>query len=67
MSIQPEGEDLRKAVKWVSEERKFNPKRKLRELIGEACLKFDLSPKDTEFLFRFVIKDKQYVEDKNTS
>ena len=25
MGIQPQGEDLRKAVKWVSEERKFNP------------------------------------------
>ncbi|UCF91502.1 MAG: hypothetical protein JSW39_25050 [Desulfobacterales bacterium] len=54
MSIQPEGEDLRKAVKWISEERKYNPERKLRELIEEACLKFDLSPLDAEYLFNFM-------------
>ena len=56
MSIQPEGEELRKAVKWVSEKRKFNPEKKLNEVIEEACLKFDLSPMEAEFLSRFVIK-----------
>ncbi|MBW2540074.1 MAG: hypothetical protein JRE27_10780 [Deltaproteobacteria bacterium] len=54
MSIQPEGEDLRKAVKWVSEERKYNPERSLKELIEAASLNFDLSPGDAEFLARFV-------------
>jgi len=56
MSIQPEGEELRKAVKWVSEKRKFNPEKKLNEVIEEACLKFDLSPMEAEFLSRFVVK-----------
>ncbi len=56
MSIQPQGEDLRKAVKWVSEERKFNPEREIKALLGEACMKFDLSPLDAEFLTRFVVK-----------
>ena len=54
MSIQPEGEDLRKAVKWVSEERKFNPDKTLQKIIEEACIKFNLSPKDGDFLARFV-------------
>ena len=54
MSIQPESEDLRKAVKWVSEERKYNPERSLKELIEAASLKFDLSPADEAFLARFV-------------
>jgi hypothetical protein len=54
MSLQPESEDLRKAVKWVSEERKYNPERSLKELIEAASLKFDLSPGDEEFLSRFV-------------
>jgi hypothetical protein len=46
MSIQPKGEDLRKAVKWVSDERQFNPGKESKTLIEEACMKFDLSPKD---------------------
>ncbi len=56
MSIQPAGEELRKAVKWVSETRKFEPEKKLKDLIEKACLKFDLSPTDAEFLSRFVLK-----------
>ncbi len=52
MTIQPKGEDLRKAVKWVSGERKYNPEKELKALIEEACLKFDLSPMDADFLFR---------------
>jgi len=49
MNIQPDGENLRKAVTWVLEEKKFNPVKPLKELINRACLKFDLSPKDAEF------------------
>ena len=52
MSIQPKGEDLRKAVKWVSGERKYNQEKKLKALIEEACLKFNLSPMDADFLLR---------------
>ncbi len=53
-TVQPEGEDLRKAVKWISEERKYNPKTTTTKLIEEACLKFDLSPMDAEYLRNFV-------------
>ena len=52
MTIQPKGEDLRKAVKWVSEERKYNPEKELKALIEKACLKFNLSPVDADFLLR---------------
>jgi len=54
MSIQPQGEEIRNAVKWISEERKYNSERKAEELVQDACIKFDLSPKDAEFLTRFV-------------
>jgi len=54
MPIQPEGEDLRMAVKWVSEERMSNPETGLMELVEKASLRFNLSPKDAEFLGRFV-------------
>jgi hypothetical protein len=49
----PQGEDLKKAVKWISEERQSSPSRKLAKLVEEASVKFDLSPADGEFLFRF--------------
>lgn len=53
MSVQPKKEDLRKAVKWISEVRKYErPDATHRELVNEAALKFDLSPSDTEFLYR---------------
>jgi len=54
MSVQPEGEEIRKAVKWVSEERQFEIGKDLNKIIEEACIKFDLSPKEAEFLRRFV-------------
>lgn len=53
MSILPEGEQMRKAVRWISEMRQDNPEASLLKLIEEACLKFDLPPKDAEFLMHF--------------
>jgi hypothetical protein len=53
MSIQPEGELLKRAVKWLSEQRKYHPEKRYFDLVNEACLKFDLSPKDTETLIKY--------------
>ncbi len=52
-TVMPQGEDLRKAVQWISEERQTGPARKLAKLVEEASVKFDLSPADAEFLFKF--------------
>ena len=52
--IQPEGEEIRKAIKWISanlDEGKTKSK-----LIEEAALKFDLSPAQTDFLLNFFSK-----------
>jgi hypothetical protein len=58
-TIQPQGEDLRKAVKWISEERKYSKEKKTpSQLIEEACLKFDLSPMDAEYLSKFLRQEK---------
>jgi len=59
MSIQPDGEEIRKAVKWVSEERKYNLGKTINTLVEEACLKFDLSPKEADFLVRTLIEEKK--------
>lgn len=56
MTITPQGEDLRRAVKWISEERSVNPDKKIQLLIDSACLKFNLSPKDADFLVRNIKK-----------
>ena len=65
MSILPEGEQLRRAVKWISDERLDNPGASLSKLIGEACLKFDLAPKDAEFLMKFfTVKGEKGSEEK---
>ena len=56
----PQGEDLRKAVKWISEERQSSPSKKLAKLVEEASVKFDLSPADGEFLFKFFKEQKAH-------
>ena len=53
-TVQPEGESLRKAVKWISDERTFDGKKSDKQLIDEACLKFNLSPRDAEYLSTFM-------------
>ncbi|MBW1695248.1 MAG: hypothetical protein JRH18_17425 [Deltaproteobacteria bacterium] len=58
MSIQPEGEEIRKAVKWISEEKRYNPGRSVQQLIEAACLKFDLSPLEAEYLYRCYREEK---------
>ncbi len=55
----PDGEDLRRAVKWVSGHLQENPGQPVRPLVQEAIFKFDLSPKDAEFLIGFFRERKE--------
>lgn len=57
-TVQPDSENIRRAAKWVIEERKYNPNQPVGKLIEEAGNKFDLSPLETEFLERFVKDEK---------
>lgn len=57
-TIQPDSEDIRKAVKWIIEERQHGTTRPLEKLLEEASRIFDLSPLETEFLQRFVKNEK---------
>ena len=54
--MQPEGEDLRKAVKWISEMIRDCANKPVLKLIEEASLKFDLTPNDQEYLIRTYVK-----------
>lgn len=49
----PEGEDLRRAVRWVSEHLQEDPAQPLGKIVQEAVFKFDLSPRDADFLINF--------------
>jgi hypothetical protein len=51
-SIMPEGAAIRKAVQWISKAREEG-NAPLAGLIDQACIRFNLSPKDSEFLHRF--------------
>ena len=55
-NIFPDGEDLRRAVKWISGNLQENPYQPVAPLIQEAVFKFDLSPRDADFLYRFYSK-----------
>ena len=57
--IHPQGDALKKAIQWISDQRKQDSGKNPGALADEAGLRFDLSPKDSEFLFRFVKEDKK--------
>lgn len=58
-SIQPKGENVRNAVKWISESLQEAPDKPLRMLISEACQRFNLSPLEEESLVAFYREKKE--------
>lgn len=57
-TIMPEGSNLKKAITWIDEMQKDNTDKKLIQLIDEAGMRFNLAPKDSDFLFRFYTEKK---------
>ena len=57
-TVKPPREELRTAVKWIAAELKHNKEAQASKLIEEACLKFDLSPMDAEYLTGYLKKEK---------
>ena len=55
----PDGEDIRRAVKWVSGNLQENPGQPVQPLVQKAIFRFDLSPRDAEFLIRFFSQWKE--------
>ena len=55
----PEGEDLRRAVRWVSQMRTEQPEAPLVGLVEKACVQFDLSPRDESFLLNFFTREQE--------
>lgn len=48
--LMPEGEALRRALRWLDERAKESEKPDRARLVGEAAARFDLSPVEEEFL-----------------
>jgi hypothetical protein len=56
-TIMPEGDNLRKAVKWIAELRSEGTDLSDKELVEKVCLKFNLSPLEADYMVRW-IKEK---------
>jgi hypothetical protein len=52
-TIQPKGEKVRQAVRWISAERLEDDNRAFTILIAEAARKYNLSPMEEEYLRAF--------------
>jgi hypothetical protein len=50
--LDPKGEGLRRAVRWLDERGREEPRVDRLKLIGEAAVRFDLTPVDEDFLLR---------------
>ncbi|MFH2002906.1 MAG: hypothetical protein ABIK28_24780 [Planctomycetota bacterium] len=57
-SLQPQGEMLRQAVRWISDALKEDENAPVHRLIQKASSRFNLSPKDEEFLMAFYKEKK---------
>jgi hypothetical protein len=57
-TIQPKDEKVKQAIKWISVERQESENKGKSKLISDAAMKFNLSPKEEEFLISFY-KDKE--------
>ncbi len=55
-TIQPKGEKIRQAIKWISEKLQEDEKSPVSTLIQEVGQLYNLSPKDEEFLLSFYKK-----------
>ena len=53
-TIKSGSEGLKKAVAWISEQRKAKPEKDVNKIAQEANVRFDLKPDDSEFVLRFV-------------
>ncbi|WP_316900599.1 hypothetical protein [Pseudodesulfovibrio indicus] len=57
-TIMPQSELARKAIAWICAMRECKEPKPLASLIEEAGVRFNLGPKDAEFLMRFFKENK---------
>lgn len=52
-TIMPENEEIKHAIKSISDGLEKNPDQPVQKLVDKAIFEFDLSPAEAEFLIRF--------------
>jgi hypothetical protein len=52
----PQGESLRRALRWLDERAREEPGRERAKLVSEAASRFDLSPLEEDFLLSSWVK-----------
>lgn len=55
--LEKKGDNITKAINYIDEQLKANKDKKLHTLISEAGARYNLTPKDEEYLMR-VFKDR---------
>jgi len=55
-TVMPEGERIRRAVKWISAQLTEHPEKSPQSFLNDAVMRFDLSPKEADFLLDFYRK-----------
>ncbi len=53
VSVHPEGEALRRALRWISGHLEQDAKQPIPPLVDSATLRFDLTPRESEYLYAF--------------
>ena len=51
-AIQPSGDKMKKTLCWISEMLKAHPEKSRLQIISDAEIRFDLSPKECDFIDR---------------
>jgi len=55
--ILPAGDRMKKALCWISEMLQSQPEKSRQQIISEAEIRFDLSPKECDFIDRKLRED----------
>ncbi len=50
--VLPQGESIRRALRWLDDRVQDDPRADRARLIGEAAVRFDLTPLEEDFLLR---------------
>jgi hypothetical protein len=56
--VMPSGEALRRALRWCDEQVRDDPKRDRAQVVGEAAMRFDLTPLEADFLLTSWVRPK---------
>ncbi len=63
----PKSEAVKRAVRWISDQLNSDPAARISKLIEEASINFDLTPKESMFLYDFYCSVQNQKIPKNGS